>query len=258
MQIQVTDQHIEAFRRHRLFFDQSGQSRLSTGDVIQVDECGVVERYAAVLGGNSIPNIGSFSYTWSGLPPEITIGRYCSIAHSVRVIDPNHPLSFVSTSSFSYDTGFGPFGACLRDNGVGLRSRQVESRAGRNDLPVIGNDVWIGQDVLLARGITLGTGCVIGAGSVVTKSVPPYAIVGGNPAKLIRMRFDDGVIERLLASRWWRYKVSDIGPLSIDDPERFMDQLEVLRSSGRIREFDGDARSIPDLINELAGLKLAG
>lgn len=69
---------------------------------------------------------------------------------------------------------------------------------------VIGNDVWIGDRVFVKNGIKIGTGAVIGAGAVVTKDVPPYAVVAGVPAKVIKYRFSEAVIEKLLASKWWR------------------------------------------------------
>jgi hypothetical protein len=70
---------------------------------------------------------------------------------------------------------------------------------------VIGNDVWIGQDVSILRGLTIGDGAVIAASAVVTKDVPPFAIVGGNPARFIRWRFQPDIIEALTELRWWRY-----------------------------------------------------
>ncbi len=111
------------------------------------------------------------------------------------------------------------------------------SRPNRIDAPVIGHDVWIGQDVLLARGITLGTGCVVGAGAVVTGPVPPYAIMGGDPTRLIRFRFPDEIIAALLKSSWWNYKVSDFAELRHDDPTIFMAQLRQAADSGSIMPY---------------------
>jgi hypothetical protein len=98
-------------------------------------------------------------------------------------------------------------------------------------VPVLQHDVWTGNHALLQRGITLHTGCVVGAGAVVTKDVPPYAIAGGNPARIIRMRFRDDVIDRLLASRWWEYHPSVVFACDITDPARFLDQLAAQRDS---------------------------
>ncbi|AWN51770.1 hypothetical protein DK412_08785 [Methylobacterium sp. 17Sr1-1] len=87
--------------------------------------------------------------------------------------------------------------------GEGLRTRisfQVQSP--QKQMPVIGNDVWIGAGVMMMPGITIGDGAVVAAGSVVTKDVPPYSIVGGSPAKLIKRRFSDEIYERMLSVAW--------------------------------------------------------
>lgn len=75
---------------------------------------------------------------------------------------------------------------------------------------IIGNDVWLGANSLVLKGVKIGDGAVIGAGAVVTKDVPPYAIVGGNPAKVIKMRFDDETIGKLMQLQWWNLDLSII------------------------------------------------
>jgi hypothetical protein len=102
---------------------------------------------------------------------------------------------------------------------------------------VIEHDVWIGQDVLLRDGIRIGTGAVVAAGAVVTRDVPPYAIVGGTPARLIRYRFEMPLVERLLLSEWWTYDAADVINLPADDPERFVALVECNRDSWRQRPF---------------------
>jgi len=100
----------------------------------------------------------------------------------------DHPTSFVSTFPFKVRVmKEAPDGADL------LRVGPLE----------IGNDVWIGRRAIVMPGVRIGDGAVVGAGAIVTKDVAPYAIVGGNPAKLIRYRFDPNQIESLLAIRWW-------------------------------------------------------
>jgi acetyltransferase-like isoleucine patch superfamily enzyme len=75
---------------------------------------------------------------------------------------------------------------------------------------VIGNDVWIGTGAIILRGLSVGDGAVIGAGAVVTKDVPPYAIVAGNPARVIKYRFEEAVIKRIQASKWWEMSDGEI------------------------------------------------
>ncbi len=239
MQYLMNRDHVQKLKQHRIYFSQDEGDRFAGDQMVFFDEDGAVEPYAAILQGVEIPTIGSFSYSLSGLPPSTRIGRYCSISWGVRVMALNHHMSFASTSSFAYDPHFVIFRKCLEDDAVGSFGRfgGQASRPNRTDAPVIEHDVWIGQDVLLARGITLGTGCVIGAGAVVTGSVPPYAIVGGNPARLIRYRFSEEVIAGLLESDWWDYKVSDLAELRYDDPTLFMAQLRQAAEAGSIAPY---------------------
>ena len=93
---------------------------------------------------------------------------------------------------------------------------------------VVGNDVWIGQDAIVMRGLTIGDGAVIAAGAVVTKDVPPFAIVGGNPAKLIRFRFPSDVIDELTTLRWWRYEYPVLNRVDLSDIRRSISDVRLL------------------------------
>ena len=101
----------------------------------------------------------------------------------------------------------------------------------------MGHDVWIGAGVKFRGGVTVGTGAIVAAGSVVTKDVPPYAIVGGVPAKLIRWRFPEAERERLLASEWWRYNVTGLN-LDFCNPMHALDQLGELIGNGSLQPWD--------------------
>ena len=92
----------------------------------------------------------------------------------------------------------------------------------------VGHDVWIGRNALIKQGVTIGNGAVVGMGSVVTKDVLPYSIVGGNPAKLIRMRFSNETIDELIKSEWW-YLDEDIlrkCSKNIKDPKLFLKSIK--------------------------------
>lgn len=122
-----------------------------------------------------------------------TIGSFTSIANGVVLGGARHPMEWVSMSPVFYKG---------RDS--------VKAKFSEHPLPqskgiVIGNDVWIGHSALVLAGVTIGHGAVVGAGSVVTKDVPPYAVVAGNPARLIRYRFAQETVNSLLASEWWDY-----------------------------------------------------
>ena len=152
-------------------------------------------------------DIGDYTY---GSPrvrfPEagakLTIGRYCSISDDVTImIGGNHRHDFITTY---------PFGAMadLWPEAGGITGHHVS----KGDI-TIGHDVWLGTGCLVMSGITIGTGAVIAARAVVTKDVPPYGIVAGNPAALKGHRFAPAIIGRLLATRWWDLPRERIAPL---------------------------------------------
>jgi acetyltransferase-like isoleucine patch superfamily enzyme len=127
--------------------------------------------------------------------PKTKIGRYCSIAHGIRIINHNHPLSFKGTSGLFFNPD------------EGLCDRWL---VGHNPLE-IGNDVWIGANAVIMPEVNrIGDGAVIGAGAVVSRDVPPYAVVLGNPGRVVKYRFSEDVIARLLEEKWWEKDVSEL------------------------------------------------
>ncbi len=116
---------------------------------------------------------------------QISIGKYCQIGAYVAIHGTNHPITHPSIY-------------------INYRFFSGELSKYKTSKPVkIGNDVWIGHGAIVLSGITIGDGCIIGAGSVVTRDVEPYSVVAGNPAKLLRKRFSDGIISELLELKWW-------------------------------------------------------
>lgn len=153
---------------------------------------------------------------------ETTIGKYCSISRYVCLGTKQHPTGFLSTHPFLYyDMPYGP-------------NLPPECRCkfdGMKPPCHVGDDVWIGRGAVIMDGITIGSGAIIAAGAVVTKDVPPYAIVGGVPAKLIRYRFSPDIIEALLELRWWDLPIEKWQNLPFDDVPRCVEELRKIRAA---------------------------
>ena len=125
---------------------------------------------------------------------RLTIGKFCSIACGAKFLfnSANHTLGSLST--YPFPIFFEEWGLPVEDI--------PRAWDNKGDI-VIGNDVWIGYEAVILAGVTVGDGAVVGTRAVVTKDVPPYTIVGGVPAKPIRKRFSEAVIDRLLVLQWW-------------------------------------------------------
>ncbi|MBP9752675.1 MAG: CatB-related O-acetyltransferase [Proteobacteria bacterium] len=136
-------------------------------------------------------------YHFDFMQDKLIIGKFCQLATGIRFImnGSNHPMDGISTYPFKV---FGGEWAKIDMN--------VKSKGDT----IIGNDVWIGNSVTIMQGIKIGDGAIIGTNSLVTKDIPPYTIVGGNPAKEIRRRFDPETTEFLVNLKWWDWSVEEI------------------------------------------------
>lgn len=173
--------------------------------------------------------VGAYSYvrpntTISGTK---SIGRYCSIASNVYIGGGEHPTNWLSTNPFQY----APNHVVRRDLPEPGQSAALFSQP---PAVVIGHDVWIGAQSTVLRGVNLGHGCVVAAGAVVTRDVPPYAVVAGVPARVIKHRFDAKTRKRLLALRWWRFSAGSLADLPFHDIHAAIEQIEHRAAAARL------------------------
>lgn len=132
---------------------------------------------------------------------RLVIGKFCAIAEGARFImnGANHAMSGFSTYPFNiFGHGW--------EEGFDVASWEKENRGDT----VIGNDVWIGMEAIVMPGVSIGDGAIVAAKSVVTHDVPPYAIVAGNAAKIVKTRFDNRTVERLVRLAWWDWPLDKI------------------------------------------------
>lgn len=168
--------------------------------------------------GCNIVSVNMDRYSFCGYDCEIInaeIGSFCSIANNVIIGGAAHPIQWVSSSPVFYSG---------RDS---VKKKFSEFERDTDKRTYIGSDVWIGNYSLIKQGIHIGIGAVVGMGSIVTKDVPHYAIVAGNPARIIRYRFDEDVIKGLLNSKWWEMSDDELLKYSqyIQTPEIFLKSI---------------------------------
>jgi virginiamycin A acetyltransferase len=128
-----------------------------------------------------------------------TIGKFCSVGPNFNCGFGIHPTNGISTSPIFYSTGT-PCGMTLSADDKIIEHKQI----------TIGNDVFIGINVTVLDGLTIGDGAIIGAGTIVSKNIPPYAIVAGSPVQIIKYRFDEETIAKLLKLKWWDFNIDEL------------------------------------------------
>ena len=164
-----------------------------------IRECKLA-KHTRVLPRCNLIRVEMARYSYIGtntIVADTKIGAFCSIGSSCSIGGGVHPIDRVSTSPVFYDLS-NP----LREK----KYISADSRkAAKQPQTIIGNDVWIGENVFVSAGVNIGDGAVIGAHAVVTHDVPPYAIVAGVPAKILRYRFDEATIKELMATQWWEW-----------------------------------------------------
>ena len=155
---------------------------------------------------------GDYSYTAGDVQIIYAeIGKYCSIANSVRINPGNHPQWRVTQHHMTYRR---------RQYGLGAADDEAFFQWRKEHACIIGHDVWIGHGAVIMPGVSVATGAIIGSGAVVTKDVGPYQVAVGVAAKVIKQRFPDAVVEKLLDSRWWDWSRDTL-------EQRFEDLLDL-------------------------------
>lgn len=174
-----------------------------------------IDKHSRVCSGSQLSRVEMDRYSYIGhdcFLNNVKIGSFCSIADYCRIGGASHQIEYVSTSPVFVsgknvmDTNF--------SNHADTKSKQT----------IIENDVWIGMGCHIKEGVQIHTGSVIGMGSVVTNDIPPYEIWGGVPAKLIRKRFPDDKIEKLIEIHWWDWDKEKLRfyAQSFNDVDRFL------------------------------------
>lgn len=153
-----------------------------------------------------------------------TIGRYCAIGARTSINPFNHPTDWLSIAEFQYHPRSFDWVPEYRD------FERLERTPDMFRKVTVGSDVWTGHNVNVTAGVSIGDGAVIAAGSVVTKDVPPFAIVAGVPATVKRLRFSEKTVERLLRVRWWDMELRELSGLPFRDVERCLDLIEERRA----------------------------
>lgn len=177
-----------------------------------------IGNFVKVNAGTQISGSKIDDYSYCGYECNIIntdIGKFCCLADGIIIGGASHPIHFVSMSSVF----------------LSHKDSSVKKLGNLKYLPYIrtsiGHDVWIGSNAIIKAGVKIGVGAVIGFGSVVTKDVEDYAIVAGNPAKLIRYRFEEKERLDLLKSQWWNYPEEKLLSLSnyFDQPATFIEEI---------------------------------
>jgi acetyltransferase-like isoleucine patch superfamily enzyme len=192
-------------------------------------------------------DVGAFCNLSGGTINNLRAGRYCSIASGVVIGPHEHPTDWLTTSRTAYYPQVNGWDELMA--GRNLPFVRANKRPFPESCPVttLGPDVWIGQGAFVKSGVSIGAGAIIGARATVLKDVPPYAIVVGTPGRVLRLRFPDAIVERLLKLQWWTYSIYDLFEAPFDDTETALGILEEKVAAGALKPFRGRIVTAEDL-----------
>jgi virginiamycin A acetyltransferase len=206
-------------RNRELFIASGGIVPSSTLIAKNVFLCVPVHISPNVTLHNNV-KIDKFSFlNWGTIIyPNVYIGSYSSIGRQVQVGLAEHPKNWLSTHTFQYNSNWFPD---IPDYKFPRKHKWLHHKKTR-----IGSDVWIGNGAQIRCGVTINHGSIIGAGSIVTKDIPAYSIAVGVPARVIKYRFSDEIISRLLKVKWWDLSLNKLAELDFSDIESSLTRLE--------------------------------
>ena len=190
---------------------------------------------------DTVLSFGAFSMIHGGGEcVATTIGRYCSIAPDAVLGANEHAMEWLSTSALLENPHLNNWSQL--ESLVGRNARDASARPFLQSVrPItIGNDVWIGRGTFVKGGVSIGDGAVVAAKSVVVKDVPPYAIVAGNPARFVRLRFDEELVTKLLQLKWWQYSIYDLMKYDLTNVATAIDQIAHDARQGFISHYTPD------------------
>ena len=165
--------------------------------------------------------LGCFSYV-----ANTKIGRYCTFGARLSVGAFSHPTNWLSIHEFQYRDTTNIYGTSILKKEVNI--------APINSATNIGCDVWIGDNASVRTGVSIGHGAIVGLGAVVLSDVPPYAIVGGNPARIVRYRFTEDIVSMLLIIKWWELDLVDLKGVDFSNVDIAISQIQKIKDSMKI------------------------
>jgi acetyltransferase-like isoleucine patch superfamily enzyme len=206
-------------RRHLLSFSLTG---FRASPFSYASSTSRFEGYNYLYGRSTVvdASLGCFTYVANARVVNTNVGRYCSIGPEALVGGlGRHPTHWMSTHPVFYSQA--------KQAGITFAKEDGFVEKG---LVTIGSDVWIGARAIILDGISIGDGAIIAAGAVVTTDIEPYAVVGGVPARVIRFRYNQEIVERLMKLRWWDWSIDElrqVAHLFKDDDVSAVDRLEM-------------------------------
>ncbi len=237
--------------------DSRGLKLTGIGQARKIDAASRFEGPTSVISTitpGAFLDVGAFCNLSGGTLNNLRAGRYCSIASGVVIGAHEHPTDWLTTSRAAYFPEVNGWDRLM----VGPRVPEIRAKsrpfAGSCPVTTLEPDVWIGQGAFIKSGITIGAGAIIGARATVVKDVPPYAIVVGTPGRVLRLRFPERAVERLLASEWWRYSIYDLFDAPMDDIEAALAVIEEKIAGGAVTPYEGPVVTGDDLADPTAVL----